>query len=78
MVTKFELSRIYAAGWNAASALSSADRDTLIEKGGIEAVNPWPLANKLEHKRWAEGFGRALGQELKTPFRPGLLSRRPL
>jgi hypothetical protein len=76
MITKFELSRIYADGWNAANALTIAQRDELVDGGGIAALNPWPLAKKHEHQRWAEGFGRALGEEKHTPFRPSLLARK--
>jgi hypothetical protein len=77
MITRFELSRIYAEGWNAANALTADQREELVDGGGIAALNPWPVAKKLEHARWAEGFGRALGQEKKTPFRPSLLARKP-
>ncbi len=76
MITKFELSRIYAAGWNAANALSAEERDELTNGGGIAALNPYPVTKKKEHARWAEGFGRALGQEQKETFRPELLVRR--
>ena len=76
MITRFELSRIYAAGWNAANALTAEHRDALMAGGGIAALNPWPLSKTHEHARWAEGFGRALGQEKRTPFRPSLLARR--
>ena len=76
MITRFELSRIYAEGWNAANALTDAGRDALASGGGIAALNPYPAEKKKEHARWAEGFGRALGQEQKEAFRPELLVRR--
>jgi hypothetical protein len=76
MITRFELSRIYAEGWNAANALTVEQREDLAVRGGIAALNPWPPSKKREHARWAEGFGRSLGQEKKTPFRPSLLARR--
>ena len=75
MITRFELSRIYADGWNTANALTVDQQEELMARG-IAALNPWPLTKKREHARWAEGFGRALGQEKKTPFRPSLLARR--
>jgi len=77
LITRFELSRIYAAGWNAANALSADERDGLMTNGGIAALNPWPAEKARERARWAEGFGRALGQERKLPFRPALLAQRP-
>jgi hypothetical protein len=76
LITRFELSRIYAQGWNAAGALTVDEREALMTGGGMAALNPWPLEKKHEHERWAEGFGRALGQEKKTPFRPSLLARK--
>ena len=77
LITRFELSRVYADGWNVASALTVDQREELMAGGGIASLNPWPPAKKREHARWAEGFGRALGQEKKTPFRPSLLARKP-
>ncbi len=49
----FELSRIYAKGWNAAKALSSDDiLDITAEK--LAAMNPYRLEE--ERLRWREGF----------------------
>jgi len=76
VITRFELSRVYADGWNTANALTVDQREELMEGGGIASLNPWPPAKKRERARWAEGFGRALGQEKKTPFRPSLLAAR--
>ncbi|HEY0303189.1 MAG TPA: hypothetical protein VGC36_17715 [Rhizomicrobium sp.] len=59
MSTEFALSRIYAEGWNAAGKLSAAQR-TLLETGGVAALNPYAVETP-ERARWAEGFGRALG-----------------
>ena len=66
MSNDFELSRIYAAGWNAAWKLSP-DNAAVLESKGVAALNPY--AAGPEHDRWAEGFGRALGGSPKTPAR---------
>jgi len=71
MSTDFELSRIYAEGWNAAWKLSPAQA-TVLERRGVAGLNPYEAG--AEQKRWAEGFGRALGVSPKTSARraPGL------
>ena len=49
----FNLSRIYAKGWNAAKAMSADDiLDLNAEK--VAAMNPYQ--GEDERKRWAEGF----------------------
>jgi hypothetical protein len=49
----FDLSRIYAKGWNAAKALSSDDLlDLSAER--LSAMNPYRLEE--ERRRWREGF----------------------
>jgi hypothetical protein len=49
----FNLSRIYAKGWNAAKAMTSDDlQDLSAEK--LVAMNPYRAED--ERKRWAEGF----------------------
>ncbi|MEJ0040943.1 MAG: hypothetical protein WDM81_01350 [Rhizomicrobium sp.] len=58
MSNDFELSRIYAEGWNAAWKLSPAQA-AVLERRGMAALNPY--AEGRERDRWAEGFGRALG-----------------
>ncbi len=63
MSNDFELSRIYAEGWNAAGKLSPADA-AVLESRGMAALNPY--ASGREHDRWAEGFGRALGGSPKA------------
>ncbi|MDR3500535.1 MAG: hypothetical protein P4L72_15075 [Parvibaculum sp.] len=47
----FELSRAYAAGWNAAKTQGEEDR---------APKNPFP-ADGEAHKRWAEGYEGAQG-----------------
>ncbi|MEI9990834.1 MAG: hypothetical protein WDM86_12415 [Rhizomicrobium sp.] len=66
MSNDFELSRIYAEGWNAAWKLSPAQASVL-EKRGMAALNPYAVGR--EHDRWSEGFGRALGASPKTAAR---------
>jgi len=63
MSSDFELSRIYAEGWNAASKLSPTD-SAVLESRGMAALNPYEAGR--EHDRWAEGFGRALGAAPKA------------
>ena len=52
----FQLSRIYAKGWNAAKAMSS---DALLDLDAAKtaAMNPFRLED--ERRRWAEGFADA-------------------
>ena len=66
MSTDFELSRIYAEGWNAAWKMSPAQAIVLARRG-VAALNPYEAG--AEHKRWAEGFGRALGVSPKSTAR---------
>lgn len=49
----FQLSRIYAKGWNMAKALSSDRLDGLDEQG-IAAMNPYRIED--ERRRWQQGF----------------------
>lgn len=54
MSTDYELSRIYAQGWNAALNLTTQQRATL-EAHGMAALNPHP----------GDGRARALGRRLR-------------
>lgn len=49
----FQLSRIYAKGWNKAKALSS-DNLLDLDSEKIAAMNPYRLED--ERRRWIEGF----------------------
>lgn len=57
MSTVFQLSRIYAQGWNAANKLSAEDGAAL-DAAAIAARNPY--ANEPELSRWRDGFAAAL------------------
>lgn len=52
-VTDFELSRAYAAGWNAAKKNFTDDPEG--------AKNPFPEG--VKHDRWAEGYAEALASD---------------
>ena len=55
--SEFELSRIYARGWNAAKALlgSASSELSAVE---IEKLNPHKIG--AERDRWNQGFAQAL------------------
>jgi hypothetical protein len=55
--SEFELSRIYARGWNAAKALpvSASSELSAVE---IEKLNPHKI--ETERLRWSQGFAQAL------------------
>lgn len=55
--TAFQLSRIYAEGWNAAHARMAHESSELDAKK-MEALNPYPA--DPERARWNEGFTNAL------------------
>ena len=55
--TVFELSRIYAQGWNAANRLSSGETSEADVKN-MAALNPYTA--DPERTRWNEGFAGAL------------------
>ncbi len=57
MSTVFQLSRIYAQGWNAANKLSAEDGAAL-DAAAIAARNPY--ANEPELSRWRDGFLAAI------------------
>ena len=57
MTTIFQLSRIYAQGWNTANKLT-ADESLAMTVTAIAALNPY--ANEPELSRWSEGFAAAL------------------
>lgn len=59
MSTDYELSRIYAQGWNAALKPTPQQR-AVLETRGAAALNPYPDGGR-ERARWAEGFGGAFG-----------------
>jgi len=67
MSTDYELSRIYAQGWNAALKLTP-QQQAVLDAHGVAALNPYVGAGR-ERDRWAEGFGRALGTSPRTPIR---------
>jgi hypothetical protein len=49
----FQLSRLYAEGWNVANKLSSEESsDITLQK--IEALNPY--SDDPERAKWSEGF----------------------
>ena len=54
--TVFELSRIYAQGWNAANAIPANDFDDF-SPAGAAALNPYPT--DPERARWNAGFSEA-------------------
>lgn len=70
MKSDYELSRIYADGWRAAGTLTPKQA-ALLEAQGVAALNPHTEASA--RKRWAEGFGRARGED--APRRAGAAGR---
>jgi len=59
VLSEFELSRIYAEGWNAASKLSTEESlDFDVDR--IAQSNPYKSGQ--EQQRWQEGFFNALGK----------------
>jgi len=54
----FHLSRIHAAGWNAAQKLSANELNGL-DLPHLAALNPYTV--EPERTRWDEGFTKALG-----------------
>jgi hypothetical protein len=67
MSTEYELSRIYAQGWNAALKLTP-QQQAVLETRGVAALNPH-AGDVRASARWAEGFGRALGVSPRMPMR---------
>ncbi len=64
--TPFQLSRIYAKGWQA--GMSSASEKTNFDSIAMaEALNPCHAA--AERERWALGFTQAVARKLSTPGR---------
>ena len=59
MNTAFQLSRIYAEGWNAANKLP-AEEIVNIDSAHIAALNPYAI--DPEKSRWSEGFTKALAK----------------
>ena len=57
MSTVFQLSRIYAQGWNAANKLPAPD-GAAMDADAIAALNPY--ANEPELSRWRDGFLAAI------------------
>ncbi|HWF64183.1 MAG TPA: hypothetical protein VN685_06195 [Rhizomicrobium sp.] len=53
--TSFQLSRIYAQGWNAAKRLPAAD--ARLDAKAIAELNPYK--SEPERTRWTEGFFKA-------------------
>ncbi len=58
MSTNFELSRIYAQGWNMAAKLTPG-QERVFKAQGMDALNPYAGAD--QRARWAEGFQRGAG-----------------
>ena len=52
--TSFQLSRIYAQGWNAAKHLPTDDR---LDAKAVAKLNPYK--SEPERARWSEGFFKA-------------------
>lgn len=69
MSTEYELSRIYAQGWNAALKMTP-QQQSVLEAQGIAALNPYSGKGR-DQERWAEGFGKALGLSPRMPMRSG-------
>ncbi|HEV2560793.1 MAG TPA: hypothetical protein VGT78_01505 [Rhizomicrobium sp.] len=57
MSTPFQLSRIFAEGWNAAGKLSAEEA---ADPARLTALNPY-VADP-EKTRWNEGFAKALAK----------------
>lgn len=62
----FRLSRIYAAGWNAANQLATGEVDAL-DLARLATLNPYVL--EAERSRWTSGFTNALATERPTAKR---------
>lgn len=64
--TPFQLSRIYAKGWQAGmnSASEAPDFDS---EASAEALNPCEAAE--ERERWSQGFSEAIARKLRMPSR---------
>ena len=62
----FKLSRVYAAGWNAANRLATRDVDAL-DLATLAALNPYVL--EAERSKWTSGFTNALAKERPTATR---------
>jgi len=54
MPSSFQLSRIFAEGWNAARKLPSDS------PAGMAAINPY--GREPEHSRWRDGYASGSGQ----------------
>jgi hypothetical protein len=57
-LSAFELSRIYASGWNAGKSFAPDGRDPATE---AEALNPY--RTDAERARWTEGFVAARSRD---------------
>jgi len=57
LVSAFQLSRIFAQGWNAARKLSTEKSDKLTQRSSA-VLNPY--ASEPQRSRWAKGFAKAL------------------
>jgi ribosome modulation factor len=55
-MTQFELSRIFAQGWNAAQSMSSNE---FCELGSGRDVAMNPYSDEPERSRWSDGFRKA-------------------
>ena len=62
----FRLSRVYAAGWNAANRLATREVDAL-DLARLATLNPYVL--EAERSKWTSGFTNALATERPTAKR---------
>jgi hypothetical protein len=61
--TPFELSRIYASGWNAGRQHPLDEADAVAE--AAERLNPWQ--GQDERARWSKGFTDAVSRQSGAP-----------
>lgn len=64
--TPFQLSRIYAKGWQAGMA-STSDTPEFDAAAEAETLNPCQVT--VERERWADGFTEAVARKLRMPGR---------
>jgi hypothetical protein len=58
-ISDFDLSRIYAEGWRAATSLPMSECDGL-DARQVAELNPY--ADEPARSRWREGFAKAAGK----------------
>lgn len=64
--TPFQLSRIYAKGWQAGMN-STSDEPDFDADAAAQALNPCEVA--AERERWSQGFSEAIARKLRMPGR---------